>query len=40
MFVPLKHFANYGDSKDEMKSEIVVSEHEGQHAAFALVLNS
>lgn len=40
LFVPLKHFANYRDSKDEMKSEVVVSEPEAQHAAFTLVLNS
>ena len=39
-FILAKHFAIYWNSKDEMKSKIVVTAPEGQHAAFALVLNS
>ena len=39
-FILVKHFAIYWNSKDEMKSKIVITVPEGQHAAFALVLNS
>ena len=39
-FILVKHVAIYWNSKDEMKSKIVVTAPEGQHAAFALVLNS